>query len=429
MTLKVRAAEPAVEAELSVVPAFLPERDAWRFCVTPKEIYRSFEPQLSALSPTTRRLEFDVKCTDRADSSQLATLQTAYTVRVRELRYPGRPADAVDAAGKWVYVFRDGTLVVEAHCIKGNLWDGWTVAGASRQPWRSATGLRLDPGPSGHRFTYSYLLSPLKLCQDVVEDIENGRLELGAVECSCDCYDKYILLPDPLRWACDAQEQYYQPRSVGCGGFLVAQWLSLNAHEVFASRSFLGKHSQEIGAKVNWSRDPLPSQDAKAEASVLVDLLCQFRLSCFAGLDDWRVFINPDYLEDGSKFEVQVANRWANAHPENFSLVVDLDLDEVHQTAGPPLKPGEVRRDASGQVEYILINTEAAQPRINRLRQYRDTSVRVRLMHYEEGKKPAQRVPKLEDFAVEIRLPSSDHVFSLVPSTWVQADSSTKDPK
>jgi hypothetical protein len=210
----------------------------------------------------------------------------------------------------------------------------------------------------------------------------------------------------------------------------VAQWLSLNANQVFAGRSFLGIHSHEVGADVSWSRDPLPSQDAKTEASVLVDLLSQFQLTAFADLGDWRVFIHPCYLEDGSMFEVQVANRWANAHPENYSLVVDLDRDEVHQTAGPPLKPGEVRRDASGQVEYILINTEAAQPRINPLRQYRDTSVRVRLMGPGEGEGPVQHVPGAKRAtAVEIRLPSVDPVFSLDPSTWVQADSSPKESK
>ena len=123
------------------------------FCVTPKEIYQWLEPQLPSPPVGTRQLVFDVNCTDSADSSQLATLQTAFTVRVRELRYPGRPADAVDAAGKWVYVFRDGKLVVEAHCTKGDSGTAGRWRERRRRDARAmevGEGLRLDPGPSGH---------------------------------------------------------------------------------------------------------------------------------------------------------------------------------------------------------------------------------------------------------------------------------------
>ena len=214
------------------------------------------------------------------------------------------------------------------------------------------------------------------------------------------------------------------------GGFLVAKWLSLNANQVFASRCFLGKYFHEVDTELSWSGDTLPSRDPRVEASVLVELLSQFQLSCFADLGDWRVFIHPGYLDDRSTFEVEVANRWANAHPEDYSLIVDLDQNEVRQLAGTPLKRGRVKHDdATGEMEYILINTEAAQPPINPLRQYRGTTVRVRLMHLEEGEEPVQRVPGKRGTVVEIRLPSTDPVFSLDPSSWVLAASSPKESK
>jgi len=195
------------------------------------------------------------------------------------------------------------------------------------------------------------------------------------------------------------------------GGFLVAKWLSLNANQVFASRCFLGKHSHEVDKELSWSQVRMPTGNPKDEAEALADLLSQFQLSCFADLGDWRVFIHPGYLDEGSTFEVEVANRWANAHPEDYSIVVDLDENEVRQTAGLPLKPGEVRPDGS-----ILINTEGAQPPINPLRQYRGTSVRVRLIHLEEGK-PVQRAPQEPGTTVRITLPSSQPVWSLDPSS------------
>jgi hypothetical protein len=74
MKLKVRATEPAVEAEPATKPVFLPEREAWKFCVTPKEQYQWLEPRLPSPPVGPRQLVFDVNCTDSADSSQFATL-------------------------------------------------------------------------------------------------------------------------------------------------------------------------------------------------------------------------------------------------------------------------------------------------------------------------------------------------------------------
>jgi hypothetical protein len=135
-----------------------------------------------------------------------------YTVHVKELCYPGRPGDVKEANGKWVYAFRDGKLAVEAKCFDGDMWDGWTIKGQSRKRWGSARGIRLDPGPKGQRYTYAYLLSPVQLTQECIDDIEKGVVNLAAAECACDRYDKTVYAPDPFQWACDAHQKYFAPR-------------------------------------------------------------------------------------------------------------------------------------------------------------------------------------------------------------------------
>ena len=80
-------------------------------------------------------------------------------------------------------------------------------------------------------------------------------------------------------------------------GHLVAKWLQLNANEVFAVRSFLGRLREEKGKDVPWSENPLPTSDPKEEALVLSDLLAQFRVSAGgmseAKFPDWEIAARP----------------------------------------------------------------------------------------------------------------------------------------
>jgi hypothetical protein len=210
----VRASEPAVDPEPAVEPAFSPaERESLKFRVTPKEHQQWLETVIPPLtSPLVRRFDAVVNCTDNAGGGGFATVETAYTVRVKELRYPGRPQDSADAAGKWVYVFRQGTLVAEANCIQGDVWEGWAVLGAARRPWRSTRGVQIDPGPRGERYAHSYLLSPVRLPQQIIDEIDPKRLEAEAVECQCSHYEKAVSVPDPLAWACEVNSAFYTPR-------------------------------------------------------------------------------------------------------------------------------------------------------------------------------------------------------------------------
>lgn len=263
---------------------------------------------------------------------------------------------------------------------------------------------------------------------------------------------------------------------VGAGlvatGHLVAKWLQLNANQVFAIRSFLGKVHGEIEQDVTWSKGRLPSRNPKTEALVLTDLLAQFRVSA-PGLSefeypDWEVRLLPGYYEKGSTFEVDVTSNWDNAQalvgaaptagepgcapmlrlpePEHYRLVVDLDEGEVRQLDGPPLKPSEVVHDADGDVESVLLcleeceveppaaEEEEAPPslddlaralagppssRLLRTRAYRVTTLKVRLVRPVEGDPPFRYVPHEKDRAMQVVLPLVGPETSLSVSTGV----------
>ena len=214
------------------------------------------------------------------------------------------------------------------------------------------------------------------------------------------------------------------------GGFLVAKWLSLNANQTFASRCFLGKHWEEEAKDVSLSGDQIPTKNPKVEAKVLVDLLCQFELSCFADIDDWRVFIHPGYVEDDWTFEVTVEQYALHVAPEHYSLTVDLKTDQVVQTAGLPLKAGEVRRDKAGHVDLIEINLEEVKSRETGFGwQRRGGKVLVRLMSPGDSNKPKQRVPYEGSMAVKIGLPNPDRVFSMDRKGWTRLGEAHREVK
>lgn len=266
------------------------------------------------------------------------------------------------------------------------------------------------------------------------------------------------------------------------GGLLVAEgyalvhWLQLNINEKFANTSFLGKCWNELPKKVIWSDEQLPTQDPKTEASALVELLAQFSLVARNGGGGGRELeIVFGYVNRQSIFEVHIENRWDNdaattriiaaaqqpgdpgieselaiPFPEQYRLIVDLELDEVVQVMGPRLEPGRVERSAQGQLERILISTREVRPPDTALRDvgamtldevagvlagppgrallppdlrspaYQVATVGVRLLHPDERTRNprAQYVPASDGTAVQIMLPSAPAASSLDPSTW-----------
>jgi hypothetical protein len=221
MTVTVRAEEPGVDPETEVRPAYLPERETWRFRICPRDIQQWIESQVPhQRSPFVRQSEFDASCAPSAKGPGHAMLRRPYTAQVKELRYPGRPQDVEDPTGKWVYAFREGKLQAEATCVESGTWDNWAVHGALRRPSGNARGVQVDPGPKGQRYKYSYLLSPVRLSQSVLDGIDTARLASAAVECACDRFEKAIYVPDPLRWACEVNERFYLPRLNTLSGWI-----------------------------------------------------------------------------------------------------------------------------------------------------------------------------------------------------------------
>jgi hypothetical protein len=216
MTLRVRPEEPGLDPEVAVQPAFLPNSDNRAYCAWPNERHRWLTNQIPKLdTPVVRRFHVDMDLELSAKGPGCATAETAFTVHVKELCYPGGRWDFADADNKWLYAFHAGKLVVEACCVRGDIWDGWTLTGAAKRPWRSACGVRLDPGPRDRRYEYAYYLSPVQLTPEAIQDLQEGdpgSPDLGIVAEACDVFDKTIYVPDPLRWACEANERYYQPR-------------------------------------------------------------------------------------------------------------------------------------------------------------------------------------------------------------------------
>jgi hypothetical protein len=250
-------------------------------------------------------------------------------------------------------------------------------------------------------------------------------------------------------------------------GHFVAKWLELNANQKFAIRSFLGWHRQGAGAKLSWSEVALPTKDPREEALALSDLLAQFQVSRGGYSDDesrdWEVELIPGFYEEGSRFEVDIETSWDNKAPQallgaartagepgcgdvarlpepvRFRLLVDLGACEVRQLEGPALKPGEVRRDAEGEVESVYLNLEeevepeklaleegplkvdevagllAGPPSSSFLRThaYRVTRLKVRLVRPVKGDEPTRYVPREEGRAIEVILPSMAVVTSL----------------
>lgn len=210
--MTVRAEVPEVVAEPAVEPAYRPDRESRRFCVPPNELAEYIEEQIpEPPEPPTHSRDYYVALAEGEQSRPCAAVETAYTIHVKELLYPGTPKDIADANGRWLYVFREGKLAVEATCVEGETWDGWKVNGSARTAWRSVHGVRLDPGPKGQRYKYSFFLSPVQLTREGIEDIEKGTTALSAVECACNRYEKTVYVPDPLRWACDVHDRYYRP--------------------------------------------------------------------------------------------------------------------------------------------------------------------------------------------------------------------------
>ena len=216
-------------------------------------------------------------------------------------------------------------------------------------------------------------------------------------------------------------------------GFAVAAWLALNTNETFANRCFLGRNGDNDAGPVPWSEKWLPSPDATREASCLLELLSQFQLSCRATTGDYCLMIQPGYLEEASRFELNVHTKWKRPKgiPEGplddlwsqrYRLVVDLEDDTVRQLSGVPLKRNSsVKRDAEGRVESINVNLEDAQSPEERKGDYAGTYrafgyayVKVRLLldgkgdrtipYPDPGKKPA---------AVQIVLPTAERIVSL----------------
>jgi hypothetical protein len=217
MTLRVRPEEPGVDPEAEVEPAVGPNEDNGVYCAWPDARHRWLSSQLPKSDQRpVRKFQVTLNLEVSADGPGCATVETAYTVHVKELCYPGGRWDIADADDKWLYAFRSGTLAVEARCTRGDVWEGWTVDGSARRPWRSVRGVRLDPGPRDQRYQYAYLLSPVQLTPEAIRLLERGgdgaSPPLGLVVEPCDIFDPTVYLPDPLRWACEANEKYYQPR-------------------------------------------------------------------------------------------------------------------------------------------------------------------------------------------------------------------------
>jgi hypothetical protein len=175
MTLRVRPEEPGVDADAEVEPAVGPNEDNGVYCAWPDARHRWLTSQLpKSDQPPVRRFQVTLNLEVSADGPGCATVETAYTVLVKELCYPGGRWDIADADDKWLYAFRSGKLAVEARCTRGDVWEGWTVDGAARRPWRSVRGVRLDPGPRDQRYQYAYLLSPVQLTPEAIRLLERG---------------------------------------------------------------------------------------------------------------------------------------------------------------------------------------------------------------------------------------------------------------
>lgn len=204
----IRPKDPAVAASAEVKPALEPRNQSRAYCATPMERHdfaaKPFTPAAG------RQTEVNV-C--RTVTASRCTIETGYTVDVRELVYPGGPTDFVPVEGKWVYVFREQKLAVEAFAEKPGVWSGVTIEGSRRKRWRTGNGVRVDPGPSGARHAYFFFLSPVQLTRGAIEYLEQGgKLDLAAVRCLCGEYGATVFAPDPLRWAADAQARYHAPR-------------------------------------------------------------------------------------------------------------------------------------------------------------------------------------------------------------------------
>lgn len=210
MSAGVKPREPSQTDEPATVPAFLPGGDRQPYRASPWDRWDWLAPQVSSLAPLLQGMELDVS---RAPAGETyCTIDTSFTVNVKELVYPGGPNDVREVDGKWAYVFRGGKLVVEAKATRPGTWDGWTLEGGKRVPWRANRGIQIDPGPSGGRHTYAYFLSPVRLTPKAIDYLSKREHSVATVESACDAFGKVVCAPDPLSWAAAAHARYYQPR-------------------------------------------------------------------------------------------------------------------------------------------------------------------------------------------------------------------------
>jgi hypothetical protein len=196
-----RSTEPVLPA----VP--VSELQSRRFCVSQQERFEWMLEHANGASDGARVSE--VFACRNGDGEAVVTVDTPFSVAVRELRYPGRAArDSVPVDGKWLYVFRDGSLYAEARAIAPDQWVGKTHAGAGHS-WQSTGGIRLEPRNGNQPARYAFFLSPVELTPSAIQYLQDAGLDFTTVSVACQGWGTEVLVPDPYAWAADAHRLYY----------------------------------------------------------------------------------------------------------------------------------------------------------------------------------------------------------------------------
>lgn len=178
-------------------------------CPTPQERWEAYCEAATAVSSEDLSTA-DVCAARNEDDAAPVCINLRYHVFARELRFPGTVADTEPIAGKWLYVFRDKTLIVEAYAAGAASWKGKDhETGAT---WESTGEIYIDPGPAGARYSYQFFLSPVKLSDGGKKILTKGAtLSTAAITAGCQELGQTVNVCDPLRWAADMHRLYYAP--------------------------------------------------------------------------------------------------------------------------------------------------------------------------------------------------------------------------
>lgn len=177
-------------------------------------------------------------CRDIAGDLHMNTVDPTVQVRFKELVYPGRETEEIE--DKWIYVFdsRRNRLVFEVYARQSNHWFHRRTADAgpagevvdwdtaTENGWDETNGTltlpREENEDADNPEIWCAFLSPLRMTADgigfLVEQLRSQASHGGAmVPLAMEILGTPMVLemaplPDPWRWAVDANQYYYQPR-------------------------------------------------------------------------------------------------------------------------------------------------------------------------------------------------------------------------